>query len=46
MNDTMHFQGLLEDPTDPKMVIFKKQQASVMGDARGAGGPSEVMGSY
>ena len=25
MHDTMHFTNLLEDPTDPKMVIFKKQ---------------------
>ena len=47
MNDTMHFQGLLEDPTDPKMVIFKKQQASVLGGADPYGrGPSDVMNSY
>ena len=26
LNDTMAFQGLLEDPTDPKIVIFKAQK--------------------
>ena len=27
-NDTMHFQNLLEKPTDPVMVVYKKQKAS------------------
>lgn len=24
-HDTMHFKGLLENPTDPVMVVFQKQ---------------------
>jgi hypothetical protein len=25
LHDTMHFRGLLENPTDPVLVVFKKQ---------------------
>ena len=24
MNDTMHFQGILDNPTDPKLVVYPR----------------------
>jgi hypothetical protein len=27
-NDTIHFQGLLDRPTDPKLVVYKKMTGS------------------
>ena len=32
LNDTIHFQGLLDRPTDPKLVVYKKMGAPTVQD--------------